>query len=641
MCPVCKKEFLSSEILIIHFDENHFDEFQVPDDAICLADYCDIIRCDVLLGNTLDNQNLKRDEKISFKSSNLKSSELVLDSSNEPNLDCDKAKLKNLFDKCTRLVRQCALGTLELESSINEFDKLEKELTKSICSYLTCDLYFTNNLDKPKKISTLFILFLILFIICLFSICYCFVWSFFENDSIDLQLIAKLQSVYKLINLAKLVQFVYLVQLVNLVKCKWLCKKVNKVDSKESSNLNDETEFNNELSNKFKDEFLLQNCQQIKLPFKMKQSIFSVRSSSSDSIKKMQEEHLRNLEIHEKQLRELEKSREDELSKQKIIEEDQFDESDSQYTSLSGEHKIDDFKRDQFENELDKEIYRHLNKRRFTSDGEIVSTKSKSEDKDSYYDLDFYETDNNFRNLSNNDSFKMTKRKDQRRPSEQSVCSNSACPTRIKITNSDLMRNNEIAEEDQDELMTESQNELNGKLKIESKNDLKVDSEKEDTFLKEEKSPHKRVWEIAGDITLLNQARLKLLEQKTARQLNYQFDENNQSNRICKITKFSKPEIELKEFKTKPEDLKLINRSKIDQSIESKKILFKQNLSALTNKKYMMNCRDNVQLRKPINPLVNQISKFHQQTRSQPTSLSQTPRLQERPDSTNSSPCNR
>lgn len=660
------------------------------------------------------------------------------------------------------MIRQCTLGTLGLESSMKEFNKLETELSKSICSYLTCERYWENDLERTRHLSTTFIVVSLLFLVCLFSICYYLVWSFFEaEEPYDLQLAVRIRTACSVLSLANLVR---LVRVVNLAKCKWLCKKESN-ENKETKDSLDEDSL--ELKSEFKDEILLsyQNPQ-TKLPFKMKeqsmkQSIFSVRSSSSDSIKKMQQEHLRNLEIHEKRLREQEKLKEAsgrKLSKQQIIEEEenQFDELDTRYPVdpvVNDQHGVRISLTNPYQQaygaygvanrafnrqynltnhstgnlraidqalledaELDREVYQHFNRQRFTDDGEIVSTKSKSEDKDSFYDKEsFYEcasvrkaSTSDSANLANQFS-KLNERKDQRRPSEQSsLCSYLTCPKAIRISTGDATRRSrellngrqpsgesgkELSCEEShfgDAKETSDHRDLQRRTATDGRQTASSETTDRPSDGQQQKSPRKRLWEIYGDITLLNQARMKLLEQRAAsRQLNLvnpPLDENNQSNPICKKRseiESKGQQIELKEFKTSKSDLngRAAVEHRFDQSLSSSRSTshnlgasvagrnhvtkgpigqnldqtlaesrqrgpYKQSVSSSRSSSQTMKnyahlvCKDpETTTRKPlINPILNQVI-FHQQqtSRSQPPSLSQTPR----PASTNSSPCNR
>ena len=48
-CGFCGKSFYEEKSLDLHFDNRHRSRVNEAEDAICLADYCDIMRCDVLV----------------------------------------------------------------------------------------------------------------------------------------------------------------------------------------------------------------------------------------------------------------------------------------------------------------------------------------------------------------------------------------------------------------------------------------------------------------------------------------------------------------------------------------------------------------------------------------------------------------
>ncbi|KAF5299938.1 hypothetical protein FQA39_LY11311 [Lamprigera yunnana] len=47
-CGLCGKSFFEEKYLDLHFDNRHKGYINMAEDAVCLADYCDIIRCNVL-----------------------------------------------------------------------------------------------------------------------------------------------------------------------------------------------------------------------------------------------------------------------------------------------------------------------------------------------------------------------------------------------------------------------------------------------------------------------------------------------------------------------------------------------------------------------------------------------------------------
>lgn len=48
-CGLCGKSFFEEKYLDLHFDNRHKGYINMAEDAVCLADYCDIMRCDVLI----------------------------------------------------------------------------------------------------------------------------------------------------------------------------------------------------------------------------------------------------------------------------------------------------------------------------------------------------------------------------------------------------------------------------------------------------------------------------------------------------------------------------------------------------------------------------------------------------------------
>lgn len=48
-CGLCGKSFFEEKYLDMHFDNRHKERINMAEDAVCLADYCDIMRCDVLI----------------------------------------------------------------------------------------------------------------------------------------------------------------------------------------------------------------------------------------------------------------------------------------------------------------------------------------------------------------------------------------------------------------------------------------------------------------------------------------------------------------------------------------------------------------------------------------------------------------
>ncbi|XP_011337231.1 uncharacterized protein LOC105279268 isoform X2 [Ooceraea biroi] len=54
-CGLCGKSFYAEKHLDAHFDNRHKSNVNTAEDAVCLADYCDIMRCDVLGNRDFEN----------------------------------------------------------------------------------------------------------------------------------------------------------------------------------------------------------------------------------------------------------------------------------------------------------------------------------------------------------------------------------------------------------------------------------------------------------------------------------------------------------------------------------------------------------------------------------------------------------
>ncbi|XP_043466960.1 uncharacterized protein LOC122501505 [Leptopilina heterotoma] len=54
-CGLCGKSFYTENHLDAHFDNRHKSNINTAEDAVCLADYCDIMRCDVLGNHDFDS----------------------------------------------------------------------------------------------------------------------------------------------------------------------------------------------------------------------------------------------------------------------------------------------------------------------------------------------------------------------------------------------------------------------------------------------------------------------------------------------------------------------------------------------------------------------------------------------------------
>ena len=114
-CGFCGKFFTTELFLDSHFDRKHFNERRNGTNVACLADYCDILRCDIL-------------NEVSVASY----WELAL---------CVESKFDSLRAKCQKIVQDC-LDTNWDEKNVEIFLNTTHAM---LCSHLRCEKYYFVN----------------------------------------------------------------------------------------------------------------------------------------------------------------------------------------------------------------------------------------------------------------------------------------------------------------------------------------------------------------------------------------------------------------------------------------------------------------------------------------------------------------
>ncbi|KAM7283402.1 uncharacterized protein ISCGN_000511 [Ixodes scapularis] len=143
-CPMCGRGFFCEDKLTSHWDQEHAPDLPKVDNGVCLADYCDILRCDVL-GHKLavsevappPRQQARTDPKCVGSTP-----------TDDPRCSCDEKHMLALQQKCRIVVQQCVIGLLSI-LSVKDFQDIEEELNNGICSYLTCNKYWDDTLIEP------------------------------------------------------------------------------------------------------------------------------------------------------------------------------------------------------------------------------------------------------------------------------------------------------------------------------------------------------------------------------------------------------------------------------------------------------------------------------------------------------------
>jgi len=119
-CQLCGKSFYDSYFLDRHFDLRHPIDDSQSRDLICLADYCDWMRCDVV-GHRLH---------VHFW-------DIAL---------CQQTTMRDLMDKCLAIISSCIPSGIN--SSVHHL--VSESLNNSLCKHLTCDAYFTDGIHSDQ-----------------------------------------------------------------------------------------------------------------------------------------------------------------------------------------------------------------------------------------------------------------------------------------------------------------------------------------------------------------------------------------------------------------------------------------------------------------------------------------------------------
>ncbi|KAK3611861.1 hypothetical protein CHS0354_021280 [Potamilus streckersoni] len=152
-CNFCGKAFIGEYYLDKHFDNRHAEYTKTDEDAICLADFCEIFRCDVISGRW----------KADFW-------DLVL---------CLEEDMKDLSQDCQDIVEMC----IPKELSLNASRTLRNGVTSEVCSFLTCKRYWdTTETQVSETSKTIYIVFTV-FLTCFLFVYYCVALNYFCTDT--------------------------------------------------------------------------------------------------------------------------------------------------------------------------------------------------------------------------------------------------------------------------------------------------------------------------------------------------------------------------------------------------------------------------------------------------------------------------
>ncbi|XP_076470028.1 uncharacterized protein LOC143300314 [Babylonia areolata] len=152
-CHFCGKAFMTEYYLDLHFENRHSDQLQMHN-SVCLADMCEVFRCDVIGRRVVAD----------FWDVAL----------------CLEDDMKILHHKCSLMVKSCVPSGL----TENETRRLTDQTMKELCSYLTCSKYWEIPFDAriTDGSTGLYIIMVVMVIFCVI-IYYFIFFAYFYTDA--------------------------------------------------------------------------------------------------------------------------------------------------------------------------------------------------------------------------------------------------------------------------------------------------------------------------------------------------------------------------------------------------------------------------------------------------------------------------
>ncbi|XP_059167961.1 uncharacterized protein LOC131949988 [Physella acuta] len=154
-CDFCGKAFVSEYFLDRHFENRHTDQIRKKD-AVCLADVCDIFRCDIISGVSQPDYW-----------------DIAL---------CLEDDMEELHSQCKTLINNC----IPPGYSKNETESVRSQVMENLCSFLTCSKFW--NTPYQQETNTHRALYIVLTAMTCFGIVvYNFVfYNYFYSDLVDI-----------------------------------------------------------------------------------------------------------------------------------------------------------------------------------------------------------------------------------------------------------------------------------------------------------------------------------------------------------------------------------------------------------------------------------------------------------------------
>ncbi|KAL5007342.1 hypothetical protein ScPMuIL_016148 [Solemya velum] len=163
MCDYCGKSFLHEYFLDLHFQNRHSEYVRKEADTVCLADYCDYFRCDVVSGK---------------KTADFWDVALCLEDDMEEL--AENCKVLNLL----LLSLMCFfIGCIPDRLSRNDTEFLKNNMFNEVCSFLTCSKFWETKDEKMNSSAIVMYVVFTVFTFIVLIIYYCVAYHYFFTDT--------------------------------------------------------------------------------------------------------------------------------------------------------------------------------------------------------------------------------------------------------------------------------------------------------------------------------------------------------------------------------------------------------------------------------------------------------------------------
>lgn len=168
-CNICGKGFITEYFLDLHFTNRHKEYLRQGENAVCLADYCDLFRCDIVAGI----------QTAEFWDISL----------------CLEEDMEDIKQRCQTVLSPCVPPGLSKNATLT----LKEGINDAVCNFLTCKKYWDTPHEKPKDVHVMYTVFTV-FTFLILIIYYCIGYQYYYTDTFSDMYEPNFRPSYKLPN---------------------------------------------------------------------------------------------------------------------------------------------------------------------------------------------------------------------------------------------------------------------------------------------------------------------------------------------------------------------------------------------------------------------------------------------------------